>query len=307
MKGYPGTRSSNASRGVRASGPGAEGRLGLERDDELPLISAVGRRVGDFVLGRFVEGRGPEAVFRARGLGGRGVPRSAAVKILRTPSPEPDLARSFRREREALAALRHPSIPRVLASGTTADGWSWYASDLVVGRPLIQHATVEGLGMDRRLRLVLEMCRAVDHAHRRGVLHPDLTRESLVVTPSGEPRVIGFGIPGTGTGANVESLGRILYELLSDVRPYLTVLRGGGPPRPAYLPRTRPRPRLSIDHVCLEALRCRGREGYGSAGELAADLQRVLDRQPLSVDSFGVGAKLRRFLARWQAAVPRTT
>jgi serine/threonine-protein kinase len=172
---------------------------------------------------------------------------------------------------------------------------------------LIEHASTEELGLAQRIRLVLEMCRAVDHAHQRGVLHPDLARESLVVTPSGEPRVIGFGIPGTGVGANVEALGRIMYEVLSGARPYLTVLRGGGPPRPAYLPRIRPRPRLGIDHVCFKAMRCRGHQGYGSAGELAADLQRVLDRRPVSAGSFGFGTRLRGLLERWQTAVPRTT
>lgn len=300
-------RTRDRSRSVPASSRDAEARLGPDRGDGPPARSAVGRRVGDFVLEGFVEGRGPEAVFRARSLGGGRVPRLAAVRILRTPSPEPELVRSFHREREALAGLRHPSIPRVLGSGTTPDGWSWYASSLVVGRPLIQHAGVEGLGLEQRLRLVLELCRAVDHAHQRGVLHPELTRESLVVTPSGEPWVVGFGIPGTGTGANVEALGRILYEVLSDVRPYLTVLRGGGPPRPLFLPRIRPRPRLSIDRVCLRALKCRGQEGYGSAGELAADLKRVLDRRPLSARGPGAGAKLRRLLARWQTGVPGTT
>lgn len=265
---------------------------------EGPEVSAVGRRMGQFVLEAFIEGGPVGAVFRARRLAGRRYGESVAVKVLRTPSPRPDDLRRIEQERQCLASLRHPALPRLLGSGKTHEGWSWIATDLVVGRPLIQHATVANLGLAQRLRLMLEMCRAVGHAHERKVLHPDLRPGCLRVTRSGEPGVVGFGIPGSANRANVEALCGIMYELFSRARPYLTVLRGSGPPGPAYLPRMRPRPRTSIDHVCLKAIRSRGRDGYESAQELADDLQRVLDGRPVSAEPTGVRTKVMRFLVR---------
>lgn len=292
------TRKSDAFLKVGSAGKEADvGEMALN-PGRASEASAVGRRVGQFVLEAFIEGGPQGAVFRARRLGERPGGGPVAVKLLRTSSPEPDDLRRLEEQRECLASLRHPAIPRLLGSGRTRDGWSWIATHLVIGRPLIQHATVEELGMAQRLRLMIEVCRAVGHAHQRGVLHPDLWRDSVLVTASGEPRVVGFGTLGSAGIANVGTLCRIMYELLSGARPYLTVLRGAGPPGPAYLPRIRPRPRLSIDHVCLKAIRSRGREGYESALDLADDLQRVLDRRPVSAEPPGVGARLLELLTR---------
>ena len=293
---------------LRVAAPGSTSPLPPPGDGsrEGDGASAVGRRVGPFVLEAFVQGRGPEAVFRARRWDdrrGRGV---AAVKVLRSRSPDPAVLRSFEREHRSLAALRHPALPAILGSGTTPDGWAWFATEFVVGRPLVEHVTAERSGLAARIQLMLEISRAIEHAHGRHVVHTDLRRECLVVTPAGAPKVLGFGRPGHEVGGDVEALGRILFEVLSGARPHLTVLRGGAPPGPAYLPRRRPRPRQGVDHVCLQAIRSRGREGYPSAGALAADLQRVLDRRPVSAGPEGWASRVRDSLGRWLEGSGRT-
>lgn len=287
------TRRSDAF--LRVGGPTevVEERTSVYRGEGPARNSVVGRRVGHFVLEAFLEARGEEAVYRARPLVGPPGRPPVAVKLLRTRSPSPDQARGFDRERASLESLRHPAIPSILASGTWKNGWSWFATDLVVGRPVIEHARLEGLGLADRIHLMIEMCRAVGHAHGRGVLHTALRRESLVVSAAGEAKVLGFGLPGSSVVADVDALGRILYELLSGARPYLANLRRGRASNATFLPRPRPRPRSSIDHVCLEAIRSRGRDGYGSALDLADDLQRVLDRRRPSAEPGGVAGWLR--------------
>jgi serine/threonine-protein kinase len=254
--------------------------------------------MGSFVLEAFVEGTRDSAVFRARRVMGVGV-TLAAVKLLRTGSPEPAVARLLDEERRSLATLDHRAIPRLLGSGTTYDGWSWFAQEYVLGWPLHRHAEDEGLGLEARVRLMIDICRAVEHAHRRKVLHPDLRPGSLMVTTRGEPKVVGFGLPGLPTGRNVAELGERLFELLRPVRPFLEELRD-----PHHRRRSRsgglfgPRPRTDVDRVCLKAVGHGPWEQYRSAEDLADDLERVLAREPVSARHIGVAARLRSVLAR---------
>jgi serine/threonine-protein kinase len=227
----------------------------------------------------------------------------AAVKLLRTRSPEPEVARLLDEERRSLATLDHRAIPRLLGSGTTYDGWSWFAQEYVLGWPLLRHAQVEGLGLEARVRLMIEMCRAVEHAHQRKVLHPDLRPGSLMVTTRGEPKVVGFGLPGLPTGRNVAELGALLFDLLLPVRPFLGELRGSVRTPPSLSRRLlRPRPRTDIDRVCLKAVGHGPWQHYGSAAGLADDLERVLVREPVSARHVGVAARFRSVLAR----IPRS-
>lgn len=274
--------------------PGLADRIG----DGGEYVSAVGRRMGNFVLEAFVEGNRDSAVFRARRVMGAGV-TLAAVKLLRTGSPEPEVARLLDEERRSLATLDHRAIPRLLGSGTTYDGWSWFAQEYVLGWPLFQHAEHEGLGLEARVRLLIEMCRAVEHAHQRKVLHPDLRPGNLMVTTRGEPKVVGFGLPGLPTGRNVAELGELIFATLLPVRPFLGELRGseGGAPSRSH-PFLRPRPRTDIDRVCLKAVGHGPWEHYGSADGLADDLERVLARRPVSARHIGVAARVRSVLAR---------
>ena len=260
-------------------------------------VSAVGRRVGPFVLEAFVEGCRDSAVFRARRVVGPGV-KLAAVKLLRTDSPAPGIARLLDEERRSLASLDHPAIPRLLGSGTTRDGWSWFAKEYVLGWPLARYASDEGLGLEARLRLLLELCRAVHHAHQRKVLHPGLRPESLMVTTRGEPRIVGFGLPGLPTGRNVAELGACLFDLVAPVRPYVGELRDSGRSGASRRRLVPPRPRLDVDRVCLRAVGHGSWERYRSADDLADDLERVLDRRPVSARRIGFSARMRDLLAR---------
>jgi non-specific serine/threonine protein kinase/serine/threonine-protein kinase len=123
--------------------------------------------------------------------------RSVAVKLIR-PGVGTDQARArFAAERQALALLDHPGIARIHDAGTTDDGQPWYAMELVDGPSIRSFASQRRLGLADRLRLVIEVCDALHHAHERGIVHRDLKPSNVLVQLSGErpqPKIIDFGI-----------------------------------------------------------------------------------------------------------------
>lgn len=311
-------RQTSESEGIPTSLQSMDSRRALAGhvEGQASFMSAVGRRMGHFVLEAFMEGSRDSAMFRARRVVGSG-DRVVAVKLLRTGSPAPETVRLFDEERRSLASLDHPAIPRLLGSGITSDGWSWFAKEYVLGWPLVRHAEDEGLGLAQRVELMIEVCRAVGHAHERKVIHPELHAASLMITTRGEPKVVGFGLPGLPTGKNVAELGELLFGLARPARPFLAELRSSGSRtrmregrraqqqsarKPAgglpLVPRALQRPRSDIDRVCLKAVGYGPWEVYRSAADLADDLERVLEGRPVSARHIPLVSRIRDVLDR---------
>ena len=121
--------------------------------------------------------------------------RIVAVKLLRDGAFATTRQRwRFEREIELVANLHHASIVVVHESGTTEDGRLYLAMEYVDGRPLTDHVDRAGLGTRETLRLLAEICRAVHHAHQRGVIHRDLKPANILVTEDGTPKVLDFGV-----------------------------------------------------------------------------------------------------------------
>jgi len=213
-------------------------------------------RIGPFrILGLLGEG-GMGTVYRAR----QEVPvqRDVALKVIQGIGSAGVLAR-FESERQALAGMNHPGIARLLDAGSTTDGRPWFAMELIEGVPITTFARTERCGTDERLRLLLDVCRAVRHAHRKGVIHRDLKPSNVLVAMAQDrpvPKVIDFSIAralgeslvatehrtrtgqmmGTveymspeqargdvrsvDTRSDVYSLGVLIYEVLTDRLPY---------------------------------------------------------------------------------------
>src|SRR5690606_29386957 len=96
-----------------------------------------------------------------------------------------------------LASLVHPAIARLYAAGTdetTAGRVSWLAMELVEGTDLLEFAASQRLDTDARLRLMVEICRAVHYAHSRGIVHRDLKPANVLVDGDGAPHVLDFGV-----------------------------------------------------------------------------------------------------------------
>ena len=212
---------------------------------------------------------GPYTLLRRLGEGGMGVvylaaqqtpiERRVALKIIKLGMDTREIVARFEAERQALAVMDHPGIAHVFDAGATDTGRPFFVMEFVEGEPITQFCDRANLTVAERVRLFIEVCRAVQHAHQKGIVHRDLKPSNILVTvQDGRPaaKIIDFGIAkaidkpltdrtfatsfgqfvGTpaymspeqlgltgqdiDTRADIYSLGVLLYELLAGVRPY---------------------------------------------------------------------------------------
>lgn len=222
-----------------------------------PEPGASPQRAGDRV--------GPYRLVRELGQGGMGSVwlaertdmlqrRAVALKLPRLMTGRAALAERMAREREILASLNHPHIARLYDAGVSADGQPFLALEFVEGERFDVHCQRRQLDVPARLRLFLQVARAVAHAHANLVVHRDLKPGNILVTAAGEVRLLDFGIAKlledgsameteltqlggramtpdyaspeqiqgrpVSTASDVYSLGVVLFELLTGARPY---------------------------------------------------------------------------------------
>jgi len=222
-----------------------------------PLIDKPGQlkpgmRLGPYQLESLLGEGGMGLVWlatRADGL----YQRRVALKLLRPGLADPNLRLRFTREREILARLEHPNIARLLDAGIGSEGQPYLALEYVEGVSITDYCLANNVGLDARLALFLQVCEAVSHAHANLIVHRDLKPSNILVTPSGDVRLLDFGIakllddpepapvhPRTEVRAftlhyaapeqvrgelvttmtDVYSLGVVLYELIAGTKPY---------------------------------------------------------------------------------------
>jgi len=220
--------------------------------------SAAGSVIGVYRLGEELGDGGMGVVYLAERTDGQ-FEQQVAVKLLRQGLHGEEARRRFRQERQILARLEHPGIARLLDGGVTAEGSPFFVMERVVGRPVTAYCDEQRLGIEPRLRVFLDICDAVQYAHRRLVVHRDLKPSNIFVDAAGRVKLLDFGIakllaeegdaapagstrtalramtpeyaapeqvrgdPVT-TATDVYTLGVLLHELLTGQRPH----RAGG-------------------------------------------------------------------------------
>jgi serine/threonine protein kinase/tetratricopeptide (TPR) repeat protein len=128
------------------------------------------------------------------------VRRKVALKVIKRGLDSAYIIARFEAERQALALMEHPHIARILDAGFVTSGFErrpYFVMELVEGRPITKYCADRGLSLRERLELFLLVCRAVQHAHQKGVIHRDLKPSNVLVTELDgrpAPKVIDFGL-----------------------------------------------------------------------------------------------------------------
>jgi eukaryotic-like serine/threonine-protein kinase len=125
------------------------------------------------------------------------VRRKVALKVIKPGMDTREVVARFEAERQALALMDHPNIARVIDGGTTESGRPYFVMELVRGIPITDYCDKHRLSLRERLELFTRVCRAVQHAHQKGIVHRDIKPSNvLVAEQEGEPvvKVIDFGV-----------------------------------------------------------------------------------------------------------------
>jgi eukaryotic-like serine/threonine-protein kinase len=284
--------------------------------------SFIGSKLGNYRILQLLGEGGMGAVYRAIRDEGD-FPLQVAIKVVKRGMDTNAILRRFRDERRILARLNHPNIAKLLDGGITPDGRPYFVMEFLEGTPIHIYCRTNNVSLYGKLELFISACDAVEYSHRNLVVHRDLKATNILVTAAGVPKLLDFGIAklmdrDTATGSEVTaradrlmtpdyaspeqicgdnittatdvySLGVLLYELLTDRRPFHLVglphqemsqiVLNTDPARPSsVVDRTMAREISGdLDTIVLKAMHRSPERRYATVQQLADDIRRFMD------------------------------
>ena len=346
--------------------------LGFSETSLAGLTEKPGDRIGRYKLLQQIGEGGCGVVYMAEQE--EPVRRRVALKVIKLGMDTKSVIARFEAERQALAMMDHPNIAKVFDAGATETGRPYFVMELVRGVRITQYCDDSHTPPEQRLKLFIQVCQAIQHAHQKGIIHRDIKPSNILVTLHDGvpvPKVIDFGIAkATGqrltestlftefaafigtpaytspeqaemsgldidTRSDIYSLGVLLYELLTSQTPFdpehlvrsgldemRRIIREDEPLRPSTrlstlgmadataLSRTRQAriPELlsvvrgDLDWIVMKCLEKDRTHRYATANDLAADLQRYLDSEPVLARPPSSSYRVRKLLHKHRAA-----
>lgn len=240
----------------------------------------IGREIGAGGMGRVYEG------FFSDGE----MERRVAIKVIGGKRFAPERIEAFLRERAILARLEHPGIARLYDTGTTAQGFPYFAMEFVAGQPLDHYLAGQQPTERKRVQLFVEIAKAVAFAHHHLVVHGDLKPSNILVTEQGDPRLLDFG------AGSILQAGNLLPASSAEPLAVLTPKHAspeqleGKPITPAsdvyqlglLLKTMFPGAKKDLASVIDKCLEADPLQRYPAADALEAELRRWLDHIPVS-------------------------
>ena len=311
----------------------------LATDDEgLP----AGKVIGQWRLCKRI-GRGGMGVVYLAERADEQFEQQAALKILPTGLDSDQARVRFLVERQILARLVHDNIARLLDGGVTEEGVPFFVMDYVEGLPIDAYCVRRKLSTHERLELVLDIVKAVQFAHRNLIIHRDLKPNNVLVTESGQVRLLDFGIakmlepnagdadltrmtqrPATPTFSSPEMLRGEPVDITTDVYSIgvlIYLLLSGKPPLdyaglsladmcerastdvPLLMSSIRPQLRGDLDAIVAKALAKDPAERYESVESLGNDIRNHLAALPVMAKAPSGIYRARKFVARHRLGV----
>ncbi|MDP6312569.1 MAG: serine/threonine-protein kinase, partial [Phycisphaerales bacterium] len=155
----------------------------------------IGTTVDQYSIKRVIGEGGMGVVYEALQQSPR---RTVALKMMKRGVTSKSAMRRFEYEAQTLGRLRHDGIAQIYQAGTWDDGTGgrpWFAMEYIQGaKTLTQYCKDKKLGTRERLDIFSKVCAAVQHGHAKGIIHRDLKPGNILVTSSGVPKVIDFGV-----------------------------------------------------------------------------------------------------------------
>lgn len=298
----------------------------------------IGKNIENYLILEKIGAGGMGAVYLAEKLNSD-FKQKVALKIIKRGMDSELILKRFATERRILSSLKHPNIAQLIDGGISSENLPFFVMEFVEGKPLNEFCRENNLSLEERLEIFRRICAAVEHAHKNLVIHRDLKPANILVTEDKIPKLLDFGIAKllaaddsettitmtqgkmftpeyaspeqilgktVTTSTDVYSLGVILYELLTQHRPFDTKGKSFDeivknvcetePPRPSatlenQFPTTETEPqtvqipknklRGDLDNIILKALRKEPTERYGSVQQLSEDVSRFLRGLPI--------------------------
>jgi eukaryotic-like serine/threonine-protein kinase len=315
---------------------------------------APGQMVGGYEIISLIGKGGMGEVYLARD---RQLDRLVALKLVRRGMDNEHIVRRFKHEQRLLAALNHPNIAQLYEADVTTDGIPFFAMEHVDGTRIDDYCREANLSIQQRLELFCKVCAGVHYAHQHLVVHRDIKPSNILVTAYGQPKLLDFGIAkllesegDTGeqtitvgavmtpeyaspehvrgesitTASDVYSLGVLLYELLTEQKPYkidsripieiARVVTEKEPTKPSaavanhdgsskFEIRNSKFLKGDLDNIVLMSMRKEPQRRYSSVAQFAGDIRRHLDDLPVRARKDTFAYRTSKFAQRHRLGV----